>query len=301
LFDLDIAPDEFSIEKEGAACLIDLDAWLFSCVFASSSFRKIYDTYKESPSGAARDAALLVEFEYIKQQVCKETYLNVTAKIADLISSLGAYRWTRVIPCVSVKDAKGRYHRHSIKEDYKANRSNPTALAEVTRRVVTATKLKFIKQGIQLNSKGSPVISHSGYEADDLISILAGLIDERVVILRVDKDLKTIPHTCHYGLDGGFLGETTTESAEEMIHYQMVVGDTTDNIKGLKGKGESFFFKNLKDLNVTDFKCKYVDLSSEVWYTEMRAMVEMLTVEQAKTHHPELFTRLKEVLNGKSV
>lgn len=75
-------------------------------------------------------------------------------------------------------------------------------------------------------------------EADDLISIFAGMLDaydDGVVIASGDKDLKQVPGV-HVWIDGESY-EVSEEEAERFTYQQCLSGDSTDGIPGCKGIG----------------------------------------------------------------
>ena len=70
-------------------------------------------------------------------------------------------------------------------------------------------------------------------EADDVLSMLQR---EETFIYSKDKDLLQIPGT-HFNIKESSLYEISEESAFRSLCYQMLVGDTTDNISGVPGIG----------------------------------------------------------------
>lgn len=88
-----------------------------------------------------------------------------------------------------------------------------------------------------------------GAEADDAMSLNCVNNDEhQSILISIDKDLLQIPGT-HYN----FVKDEWTEVSEWMGYYnfyfQMLTGDPTDNVKGLKGIGKVKAERILKDVN----------------------------------------------------
>ena len=85
----------------------------------------------------------------------------------------------------------------------------------------------------------------SGYESDDLI-VSAWRKAKReypfneVLIASMDKDLKQYPIKMFdtYYSRFGTIHDVSNEDAEYNFYYQMILGDSTDSIKGVKGKGK---------------------------------------------------------------
>lgn len=91
--------------------------------------------------------------------------------------------------------------------------------------------------------------SDNGYEADDLLGIRSYEIDDtdgqEAIIVHLDKDLNQIPGL-HFNWElrrndkvvreKRLYGVTIAE-ANRFFWYQLIVGDSTDNIKGVIGMG----------------------------------------------------------------
>lgn len=72
-----------------------------------------------------------------------------------------------------------------------------------------------------------------GIEADDVLSILGQTKDKDYewILAHIDKDLRQIPGT-HYNYSKKTWEEITEAEAERIFWTQVLVGDTTDNVKG---------------------------------------------------------------------
>jgi len=146
--------------------------------------------------------------------------------------------------------------RYDIDKDYKANRERNDFT-----KFVKELKWKFI--GI-LEYEGELTKYSDIYEADDLIAEAVRLNENHSpIVASIDKDLKQIP-CCHFdyykkkvGVDefGGdiraFKGfsYTTPQEGYEMLLEMLLIGDTSDNIKGVKGIGKVKAKKLLKERN----------------------------------------------------
>lgn len=116
--------------------------------------------------------------------------------------------------------------RFDIFPEYKANRAKaakPVHLAAITNHV-----------------KALGAITPEGYEADDAVTIRAwGHIRENTefVVAAIDKDLNQIPGwRFNYGtFDKPY--EITPYEADLSFYSQLLTGDTSDNIPGIKGVG----------------------------------------------------------------
>lgn len=82
----------------------------------------------------------------------------------------------------------------------------------------------------------------TGYEADDEVSIQQTMDDTPTIIVSNDKDLKNTPGYLYSSMKDE-LYYVTPEYAEHHFWYQMVIGDTVDNIPGIPGRGKKWFEK----------------------------------------------------------
>ncbi|MGV8050816.1 MAG: 5'-3' exonuclease H3TH domain-containing protein [Anaerolineaceae bacterium] len=141
--------------------------------------------------------------------------------------------------CV-VFDAPGPTFRHEKYGDYKATRQKmPEDLV---------VQVPYIKELVRLH--GLPQIEATGYEADDLIAILAQNSKEAgldVVIVSGDKDLHQLiedPRVVQWDpqrdrvFDERAVEERFGVTPRRMADYLALVGDSSDNIPGVKGVGE---------------------------------------------------------------
>lgn len=76
----------------------------------------------------------------------------------------------------------------------------------------------------------------AGIEADDALSINL-IIDPTAILCTIDKDLNSVPGR-HYNWDKGLKYNVDANSALWFFCYQMLMGDSTDNVPGVPGLGE---------------------------------------------------------------
>ncbi len=137
-------------------------------------------------------------------------------------------------------DSPGDTFRHAFYPAYKANRSEPPEdFAPQIPRMLEVARLF-----------GIPILEVPGDEADDIIATLAvrltaGEDATRVRMVAKDKDLEQVlsdrvtlfdAHT-DVELDPAGLEEKRGIRPRQVIDYQTLLGDTTDNIPGVKGIG----------------------------------------------------------------
>ncbi len=84
-----------------------------------------------------------------------------------------------------------------------------------------------------------------GVEADDVVSIMA-YKHPKSIISHIDKDLDQIPGSHYNYVKKVFYNVSITEALRK-LYTQALVGDTIDNIKGVRGIGPKKAEKLLKD------------------------------------------------------
>lgn len=141
--------------------------------------------------------------------------------------------------CV-VFDAPGRNFRHELYDAYKATRQKtPEDLL---------SQVPYIKDMVKYS--GIPQMEKEGYEADDLIATLthwAAAQDLEVVIVSADKDLHQLIHDPDVlqwdpQNDRVFTEREVKERfgvpPAHMVDYLALVGDSSDNVPGVRGVGD---------------------------------------------------------------
>jgi hypothetical protein len=116
--------------------------------------------------------------------------------------------------------------RFDIYPEYKANRKN-------------AHKPAHYKALRNYAVKHLGAVICDGIEADDMINIRANELTAQGVawtVVTVDKDLNQIPGD-HYDWRKKKYYTVTQEEARYCLYYQVLIGDSVDNIKGCPGIG----------------------------------------------------------------
>lgn len=159
-----------------------------------------------------------------------------------LIKLFAQYRPTHVAMAM---DADAKTFRDDFYPEYKANRdAPPDEFKQQIPRMVEVAKLF-----------GLPVIEAVGFEADDIMATLAARIQRgdfddvlpgaKLRMVAKDKDLEQVisdrvelfdVHT-DQAMDAAALLEKRGITPQQVIDYQTLIGDSTDNIPGVKGIG----------------------------------------------------------------
>ena len=160
--------------------------------------------------------------------------------------------------CVAF-DLKAPTFRHKMYEAYKAQRKGmPDDLA---------AQMPHLKE--VLSAMNILQLSLEGYEADDIIGTVSRMCDESGIkcnIVTGDKDdLQLASDNTTILLTTTRMGQTTTEALddkgvfekygvtpEEFISVKALMGDSSDNIPGVKGIGEKTAFELLQNFHSLD-------------------------------------------------
>lgn len=153
---------------------------------------------------------------YICSKTSFEDSVDMCDKlIADIIRATKATHYI-------IFFSQGPYYRHVINPDYKGNRKGSPLLW-----------LKTLKAYIteQYKAETPPII-----EADDAVAYYKTLYPN-AVICSPDKDVLKQVAGEHYNYRNREWIITTNEEAHKWMYLQALMGDSTDNIKGLPGIG----------------------------------------------------------------
>ena len=151
-------------------------------------------------------------------------------------------------------DTKGDTFRNEIDPNYKANRSAPPP--ELTMQLPVAIEW--------IDKMGYKTLGMQGYEADDMIATVTYLAKEQGYIVRVvshDKDLYQLIDDDRVTIIDAIKRKSVNEKAcyekygvtpKQFIDYQSILGDSADNVPGVKGIGKVGAEKLLKEYGTLD-------------------------------------------------
>lgn len=163
--------------------------------------------------------------------------VNAVHGFADFLCAFLAERQPRQL-AVAFDESLSSSFRNELYPDYKANREPAPADLKYQFQVCRA-----LVQALGLTGLGS-----ERYEADDLIATLAARAQAQgqpVVILSRDKDLAQLlqpqdrmwDYASDVWMDAAAVAAKFGVGPEQMLDYQALVGDSVDNIPGIKGIG----------------------------------------------------------------
>jgi DNA polymerase-1 len=151
-------------------------------------------------------------------------------------------------------DSKGETFRNEIDVNYKANRSAPPP--ELTQQLPVAIEW--------INKMGYRTLGKQGFEADDIIATVVRCAKEKEYKVRVvshDKDLYQLIDDDKVVIVDAIKRKYVNEKAchdkygvtpKQFIDYQSILGDSADNVPGVKGIGKVGAEKLLKEYGTLD-------------------------------------------------
>ena len=110
-------------------------------------------------------------------------------------------------------------------------------------------KYKDIETCMKYINDNFVTLVYKDLEADDIV---AALQCENTYIISKDKDLKQVPGF-HYDFDTNKIFEISKDQALYNLAYQLLAGDSTDNISGLPGCGPKGAIQALSGVKPTSY------------------------------------------------
>ncbi|WP_304546327.1 DNA polymerase I [Sulfurimonas microaerophilic] len=158
-------------------------------------------------------------------------------------------------------DSKGDTFRNEIDENYKANRQAPPP--ELTMQLPVAIEW--------INKMGYKTLGLTGFEADDMIATVVKFAKDKGYKVRVvshDKDLYQLIDDDNVTIVDAIKRKSVNEEAcyekygvtpKQFIDYQSILGDSADNVPGVKGIGKVGAEKLLKEYGSLDNIYAHID------------------------------------------
>ena len=127
-----------------------------------------------------------------------------------------------------------------------------------------------------------------GIEADDAIGLN---YDSDTIIASIDKDLRQLPNSIHYDFVKKEIFFVDAEEAWFNFYTQMLIGDNSDNIPGLKNP-EKIHHKNPPNFTTTTSSKLLKNLSPD----DMLTVVKDLYKAQYKNNWEKIFDEIATLL-----
>jgi len=186
----------------------------------------------------------------------------------------------------------GKCFRYNVAADYKAKRKKSN------RSIMFPSLFEYAIQKLNFRY-------YSDLEADDLVSFYSYTLSEKTIICSPDKDVLKQCTGMHYNYGKAEFVHTSPDEAIKFLWIQTLMGDSTDNIKGIPGVGIKTAENWLKD-RTKDFEGfalrKYVEELGMVvgineFYKNFKLVYLLKTVEDINAvniEHMELVRLLEE-------
>lgn len=247
--------------------LIDTDIFRFRCGFAADS-QVTKEAKLHYPDATP---------EQIKEILADTDYIDLAFQNVKTVFEALIARFKPEYKAYIHKEGNFRYDVATIKP-YKGNRDKthkPKYFNEISEYIVHRWKAEQVE----------------GIESDDAIGIEQSQAPwGTTVICSNDKDMKQIAGW-HFNWVKGELELVSPEDADLMFWWQMMVGDTSDNIPGIKQVGEKRASKVLEDNHYRiDLVKPLVEQMYQKQYgsTWREAMNEVATLLYIHRHHDDL-------------
>jgi DNA polymerase I len=202
-------------------------------------------------------------------------YYRLDDMISNILTSVSATDYQ-----IFISDSRENNYRYHIDKEYKANRTQekPKWFEELKEYIISRHNAKIAY----------------GMEADDLLAITHNKegIDSSI-ICTIDKDLKQVPGL-HYSwpiwrkdkiVREGIIQQVTPEEGINFFWQQMLIGDVSDNIKGITGIGPvkaskllDITLSNEEQFNIVkeQYKIEFGDL----WKEQMEKTGSLLWIKR---------------------
>ena len=199
------------------------------------------------------DADTIAFIACLNNQIECMSICDLTAAYAEVDMKLDYIKNATLLRKVELHLTGGKdSFRYSIYPEYKAKRefaTIPKGLAEV--------KEYMVKQ------YGATI--HTSIEADDYVVYAKTAYPDKYLLVAIDKDVLYSCVGTHYNYHFLKSGEVIVDAATayNWSLYQTIMGDATDNIKGVRGYGEvkaTKFIESLKEDLIVDKLSKILGL-----------------------------------------
>lgn len=190
-------------------------------------------------------------FAFISRPLTNSKGMNVSAVFGFFRNLLYILKNYKPEFLVAAMDSMTPTFRHEIYKDYKATR--PKTPEDLHAQIPYIERI--------LGKLGIPVVRKNGYEADDIIATFAARAERekrKTVILSADKDLQQLNNDFIHcmkpdkaktwdELDGAKIFADWGVPAEKLLDLLSLMGDTADNVPGVKGIGQKTAAKLLDE------------------------------------------------------
>lgn len=204
----------------------------------------------------------------------KKEVKGVYGFVASILKLSKEFNANKFVVCFDTETSLS--NNKELDTDYKSNRPDYSSLPENENPFI---QLEYIQKA--LKELNIPTINCIDNEADDYLASIAYKYqnDYDIVIVSSDKDLLQIVNDSItiYNAQAKILynknkiQERFNVSVDQYLLYKALIGDTSDNIKGIKGVGPKTAIKLLNDF------------SNPVWVENSQLIEKNLKIMKLKT------------------
>lgn len=178
--------------------------------------------------------------------------------------------------------------RKDIYPPYKGNR----------KKELTEEEKEFFEYAYQYLKDGWNSITADDMEADDLLAMWQ--TEEPGIVVSIDKDMLQVPGL-HYNTRRKEYININEEEASLLLHTQVMTGDSTDNITGLKGIGKVKASKVLVDVPMSQHLNKVKDFWKEHygrgWEDNMQLNMDLIYLRRTPNDRYDIRTGRRAIKN----
>jgi len=157
--------------------------------------------------------------------------------------------------------------RKDIYPEYKGNR----------KKELTEEEKKFFEYAYNYLKEGWKSVTADDMEADDLLAMWQ--TEEPGIIVSIDKDMLQVPGL-HYNTRRKEYMNINEEEASLLLHTQVMMGDSVDNIPGLRGIGKVKASKVLEGVPMSQHLSKVKDFWKQYygrgWEDNMQLNMDLI-------------------------
>jgi 5'-3' exonuclease len=187
------------------------------------------------------DGDSLIYYSMVKDTL-EEAIQNLDERIQSILDACNTTKYVGFL-------TTGKCFRYDVYADYKAKRTKSN------RSIFFYALKEYVQQTYKFTY-------HPYLEADDIVSYYSYTGKEKVIICSPDKDVLKQCVGMHYNYGKSEFVHTSPDEAIKFLWVQTLMGDSTDNIKGIPGVGIKTAENWLKD-RTKDFEAftlrKYVE------------------------------------------
>lgn len=176
------------------------------------------------------------KFTYTNKNL-KEVYDTVDEIMLKMLTKVSEHDTESELQYIGYLGGKDNF-RYLVYPEYKANRVNlqkPLFFTDCKQYLIDKYKFNVVNE----------------IEADDAVLITKNLLTENSIIATPDKDLIKCVEGVYLNIKNNEVVKTNTEEANINFWKSLIIGDCTDNIKGIPNKGMVFadkLFLNIDDV-----------------------------------------------------